>query len=66
MNKWQNERIYSEKWYFLNIIKVIGFEVDKHNNLKIRNDKSSTLINIINERIRNYQPNLKVKIIEQK
>ena len=66
MKKWQSQTIYIEKWYFFNVIKVVGYEINKNNNKKIRNENSSTLINIDNERNGNYQPNLKVKIIEQK
>ena len=66
MNKLQSQTIYIEKRYFFNIIKVIGYEITKNNNKKIRNDKSLTLINIDNEINGNYQPNLKVKMIEQK
>ena len=39
----------SDTFFNLNINKVIGYENNKNNNIKIKNDKSSTSINIDNE-----------------
>ena len=51
----------NNNFYNHNISKVIGYENNKNNNIKIRNDKSSTSINIDNESSENLSAQFESK-----
>ena len=48
-------------FFNFNINKVIGYEINKNNNIKIKNDKSSTSINIDNESSENLSAQFESK-----
>ena len=51
----------NDTFFNLNINKVIGYENNKNNNIKIKNDKSSTSINIDNESSENLSAQFESK-----
>ena len=51
----------NDTFFNLNINKVIGYENNKNNNIKIKNDKSSTSINIDNESSENFSAQFESK-----
>ena len=51
----------NDPFFNLNINKVIGYENNKNNNIKIKNDKSSTSINIDNESSENLSAQFESK-----
>ena len=51
----------NDMFFNLNVTKVIGYEINKNNNIKIRNDKSSTSINIDNDSSENLSAQFESK-----